>query len=321
MFNIFNKNLVGGKSDRLLAGLAVLTLLLPCLAPAQTTEPAGGKLVDDFLYPSDAQARAAWKPMAGTAPVSVVSLAGRRVLKFPCNFAGTKLERASWDRSVELDLTACRGLELELFSPDASPVSYFSLYLQSGEGWYHATFFPELTEDWERITLDKSTFGREGKPAGWGQIRTIRLSVWRGGEQDTEIRLRSLRVSGKLGADAQVAVLRGESQGGYADTITRMLDSFDIGCTQLSDLDLSAEQLKGAKVVVLPHNPELPAKADDLLRHYLRSGGKLLAFYTVPGTLQRPLGVQGGQHVREPRPGAFASIRPAAPEPIEVGMA
>ena len=70
--------------------------------------------------------------MAGTGPVSVAEVEGVKALRMPCNFCGTKIEPASWDRKVQLDLAACRGLEFKVFCRDASPVSYFSLFFQSG---------------------------------------------------------------------------------------------------------------------------------------------------------------------------------------------
>ena len=50
-------------------------------------------------------------------------------------------------------------------------------YGQSGEGWYHATFFPESTTGWNTITVDKKDMSTEGQPAGWGHIKAIRISA------------------------------------------------------------------------------------------------------------------------------------------------
>ncbi len=107
--------------------------------------------------------------MGDTAPASVAVVDGRKVLRLACNFAGTKIERASWDRAVELDLAPARGVQFRIRCLDASPVSSFSIYFQSGEGWYHATFYPESSTDWNTITIDKTEAGVEGKPpAGAG---------------------------------------------------------------------------------------------------------------------------------------------------------
>jgi uncharacterized lipoprotein YddW (UPF0748 family) len=169
------------------------------LAAAAAVVPAGPAVIEDCRYSNDAEARLAWRPMTGTSQVSMVALAGRQALRMPCNFVGTTSERASWDRKVTLDLSASRGLEFKVFCREASPVSYFSIYLQSGGGWYQATFFPESSNEWNTITLDKGAFGVEGTPAGWGQVRTIRVSAWRGQERETEFFLTDLRTTGTLG--------------------------------------------------------------------------------------------------------------------------
>jgi uncharacterized lipoprotein YddW (UPF0748 family) len=286
---------------------------------------ATSELIDDCRYASDTDARAVWRPMDRSVPVSVSvsALADRKALRLHCNFFGTKTERASWDRAAALDLAACRGLEFQLRCDDASPVSYFSLYLQSGEGWYHATFYPESSNDWNTVTLDKSAFGTEGKPAGWGKIRTIRVSAWRGEDRDTEFFIRDLRLSGLLGRDAHVALIRADSVvqtqpaearnvAQFTETTAQMLQRAGVGCAIISDADLSADRLRSAKVVVLPYNPRLPIGAVPILKRYAEGGGRLLAFYHVPEPLRRTFGVQGGQHVAAPRPGYFAMIRPRA---------
>lgn len=281
--------------------------------------PADSGLIESGAYPNDADARAAWRPMNSSAPVSVLELGGRQALRLPCNFAGTKIERASWDRQIALDLAVCRGLEFQLFCRDASPVSYFSCYLQSGEGWYHATFYPEYTNDWNTIRLDKSAFGIEGKPAGWGKIRTIRISAWRAEDRDTEFYLRDFRLSGLLGRDALVALVRADSVAQtqpaearnvaqFTETVVQMLQRVGVGCAVISDADLSADHLAAAKVVILPYNPRLPAPAAGVLNQYAQRGGSLLDFYTVPEALRHVLGVQSGRHVPASRPGHFAAI-------------
>jgi hypothetical protein len=81
-------------------------------------EPAY-KIVDDFLY-SQRTAATVFKPMAGSKPVSLVEIDGRNTLRMQCNFRGTKMDRASWDGSLKLDLTMCKGLQFLFYCPDPS---------------------------------------------------------------------------------------------------------------------------------------------------------------------------------------------------------
>ena len=155
-------------------------------------------VIDNCQYETDAAAQAAWRPMRGTTNVAAAVLDGRKVLRLPCNFAGNKIERASWDQRVKLDLAASRGVRFEILCRDASPVSYFAIYFQSGEGWYQTTFFPESSTGWNTIEIDKAGMKSEGEPAGWGQIKTVRISAWRGKEANTEFYLRDLRKTAVL---------------------------------------------------------------------------------------------------------------------------
>ena len=81
-------------------------------------------------YRDNRAAAAEWKPMSGTAPVGIVRAGGRNVLRMPCNLHGTRMDRASWDATMSLDLTACRGVTFRLLCPDTSPVSHFTLFFQ-----------------------------------------------------------------------------------------------------------------------------------------------------------------------------------------------
>ena len=102
-------------------------------------------------------------------------------------------------------------MQFKILCRDPSPVTYFSIYFQSGEGWYHATFFPESATGWNTIWINKAATQTEGSPAGWGNIKAIRVSAWRGKAANTEFYLSDIRRIGTIGADAVVAVLRGES--------------------------------------------------------------------------------------------------------------
>lgn len=296
---------------------------LLCLAiwpSAQAEGLADSATIDDCQYADNASSQAAWEPMGATAPAVAGLIDGRKVLRLPCNFAGTRIERASWDKKVNLDLVSCKGIQFKLLCRDASPVSYFSIYFQSGEGWYHGSFFPEVTNGWNIISIDKMETSAEGKPAGWGHIQTLRISAWRGRDADTEFYLSDLRKTDQLGVDASVAIVRGESAARYSpgearsveqftEAVARNLRAVDVGCAVISDLDVTAERLNQAKLVILPHNPSMPEAVQEELVRYMNNGGKLLAFYSVPEKLRAALRIEGGQHVKAQHPGHFSTIR------------
>jgi len=302
----------------------VLAALLAAHAPgaAPVPDPAAD-VVDAIAYPDDAAARAAWTPMAGSPPVSVVARDGVRALRMACPFAGTRIERASWDLAVRLDLATARGVSFRLRCPDASPISGFSLYFRSGDGWYAATFAPASRDGWDMIAIDKEDTTIEGTPAGWGRIDAIRLSAWRGAERDTELFLADVRVTGR---DARIAVVRGdsvpraapdetESVRIYTQSVTRCLQEAGLAYLVLSDLDVTTAALAGRRIAILPHNPSMPEGAQAALAAFVKGGGRLITFYAIPGTVAAAAGIEAGTHVRETRPGFFASMRFADPRP------
>jgi len=297
----------------------ILACLVGCTGRGRIPPPpvTQGALVDDLSYPTDEAAQAAWAPMAGSGGVSIATLGGRRALRMPCNFEGTEIERASWDRKVQLDLTACRGLRFAFYCADAAPVSHFSLYLHSGDGWYAASFGQRSSSGWSEVAIDKTDTKIEGSPGGWATVDTIRISAWRGRHIDTEFYIANLALNG---ADAAIAIVRGESvaktspdEANSAATFSKgmaeMLDQLGLDYAVISDLDVTAERLKGKRIAILPHNPQMPDAVAGELKRFVEGGGKLLAFYTIHPALADLLGIAGGAHLRQSYPGHFASIR------------
>lgn len=275
------------------------------------------RLIDACEYPNGQAAQSAWKAMRGSASASVVNAGGRAVLELPCNFEGTRIERASWDRAVALDLAACRGVRFQFYSPDTSPVSHFTLYFQSGSGWYTAPFSPHSTAGWGTVEIEKTQARIEGAPAGWGRIETIRLSAWRGRDANAKLYVADL---GLLGADAPVAVVRADSAirtqrtearsvRMYSQTVARCLERLGLPHFFISDLDITAKRLKGKAVVILPHNPGMPDKVAGEIVEYVAGGGKVVAFYILPEKLGAIVGIQGGRHISRASPGQFSSLR------------
>ena len=306
--------------------LAVLCVLLTT-ASARAAEPASL-----FAATDESAARAAWQPMEGTAPVSAAEVEGVKAVRMPCNFRGTKIERASWDRKVQLDLSDCRGVTFKVFCRDAAPVSHFSLYLQSGGGWYTATFAPGEKGKWSTVAIDKDEMHIEGRPAGWSSIQTIRISAWRGSDVDTEFCVSGFALAGE---GARIAIIRGESAARNAPSevesvvqftgaIARNLRDLGLEYTVINDLDLSAARLKKYAVVILPHNPAMPDAAAEAIAKFVEGGGKVIAFYGLHGKLRDVLGFTGGGHVTQKYAGQFASMHfgPELPDaPAEVGQA
>jgi uncharacterized lipoprotein YddW (UPF0748 family) len=309
---------------RNLSLLSVLTIC--CTAWAQTLPAArpAGRVIEDAGYRDDAAARSAWKAMEGSPAVSVAQVEGRSAVKFPCNFKGSRAERFYWDKAVSLDLTSARGIQFEMNCPDLAAVSSFGIYFQSGGGWYVGTFGPSTAKGWGTVRVEKADGQVEGTPAGWGRIERIRISPWRGGDADTPLYIRDMRV---IEQDGPIAIVSGvsvaaadksemESVRQYTKTVANRLDELGLAYAIVNDTELTAPRLKDKRLVILPHNPRMPAGVASVLKDYLKGGGKMISFYGLPDGLADAAGIGYARFVAQKASGNFASIRPVKDSPV-----
>lgn len=301
--------------------LSTVCMMLAGTLRAETAPPTPPSYdkpcVDDFSFANADSAQKQWKPMNGSAGVAPVTIGARHALRMPCNFHGTSIERASWDRTVKLDLTACRGLRFDFYCADSTPVAYFSLYMHSGNGWYSLTFGAATRKGWGTVLIDKTDTQIEGTPGGWGVVDTIRISAWRGKDADTEFYIANLALDG---TDAPIAIIRGESVekesrdeartvAEYSKVVASTLDQLGLPYVVMSDVDATIARLQGKKVAILPYNPSLPPETAKALQEFVKSGGKLQVFYIIDSRFAKELGVGGGAHLPQKYEGQFATIR------------
>ena len=269
-----------------------------------------------------------WQPMAGSPVAENLSMGNRKAVRFPCLLGNVKLDRASWDLPVQLDMSRCAGIRFETRCQDPRPIRSFSLYFQSGEGWYAATFAHPPSDQWQTVEVRKEQTHIEGHPAGWNKITAIRISAWRGGEVNTEFAIADL---GLVEVEADIALVRGESAAGsspeevapvcqFTEQMADMLRELHLGYVMLSDLDLGPAKLKSYRVVILPHNPKMPASVDQDIADYMNGGGKVIACYGLTRNIAAAGGVVLLQHRPQKWEGQFAAIAtdarilPGAPE-------
>jgi uncharacterized lipoprotein YddW (UPF0748 family) len=91
--------------------------------------------------------------------------------------------------------------------------------------------------------------------------------------------------------------------------VAQALEALGLSYVVISDLDVTAERLKGKKIAILPHNPSMPDRVADEIARFIDGGGKLVAFYVLPRKLGEQVGIRGGRHIRQTYRGHFASIR------------
>jgi len=241
-------------------------------------------------------------PMGPTPPAEWLSPG---YVRLPVNFVGTRHERVSWDIQVKADMRGTKGVQFDFFCRSVAPFSSFSIFFRSGKGWSHASFCPEREGVWQRIVIDKSQTRVEGVFEGWEKVDAIRLSGWRGRDEDTVCAIANL---GLIGGKTEVLVVRadsnvkgagdeGKSYGTYASTVSSTLDLLGIPSAQVSDTDLAAELFDGVKLVVLPYNPRLPPQALEQIKAHVGRGGKLVVCYTLAQGVGELLGLRHAGNV------------------------
>lgn len=297
-----------------------VVLICFCATVLGQGAPSGGvdyRLVDRCDYQNDSAAQAVWRSWNGSTKAEAADAGGRHVLRIPCRYKGAKAACASVERKVKLDLTRCQGIQFQFRCTDPSPVSKFNFYLRSGHGWYAASFATDNASGWNTVIIDKDSMQKEGTPGGFGDIDTIRISAWKGGDVDTGFDVADL---GLWGEDAQILIVRGDwyvrkipeeaaSVAARVSNVAQNLRAIGAAYHMCSDLDLNGDQLKGKRLVILPQNSEMPEAAVKAISSFMRAGGKLISFYVLPEDLRTLAGVSQGGGVRQKYTGYFASMR------------
>ena len=270
-------------------------------------------MIDAGAYPDDAAAAKAWVASGGSPPAVMREVGGQKALTFTCPFSRSTISRGSWDLAVKLDLAEAEGVEMEMFCGDAAPISGFTLYFQTANGWRVVTFPPPRAGAWRTVTFRKSEARDEGAPGGWDAIRTLRLAAWKGGSTDTSFHIRNLRRIGVPGEDTRILVVRNgaDAKDGFADGMSKALGALGLRHALVAESALRPELLARVDLVILPHNPLMPKVAADALAAFAGRGGKLLICYAVPPALREIVGLKSGRHLRPAAQGQFSFIEPA----------
>ncbi len=283
------------------------------------------EVVDSFQFTNVQQARQAWVAKDGTPPVELPPSPAYNGggLKVPAPFASdSHLPRTVIDRRVKLDLAAAGAFTLEVASDVPEGIAYLTFYFRSGNGWYAATGSVGGT-GWQTLRFDKDSFGTEGRPTGWHQIDTIRISAWRGAPKDTSLSVRRLMA---IRHDVALVVAGGSDKKLSLDTaqhIRRMLQAVGLPADVVDQRATAQGALRGRRAAVLVHNPRLDGETLTALERFVNDGGKLLVCYVMPPRLGKLLGFGNAKYHKQQRDGQFAEIRfdatdiPGLPERVK----
>ena len=273
---------------------------------------AGEVLVlDDFEYRDEAAAQQAWQMAENSDPVELMqheSEGGKTALRMPCSFTREDVNRAVYDREVQLDLRRHGTIEFDFYADDTTPIRNGTIYFRSGDGWYGAGFQP--AEGWKHIVLGKGAFGIEDQPAGWGAISGIRICAWKSQARPTFCAVDNLRARAE-----DIAIIRGTAEGGenrtardVAARIGEALRDMGVPHGTLTDGDVIDGALEGRKLAIFGYSPAMGDELADRIGTFIAAGGKVVVCYTIHERVRELLGIDGFEYTQREYDGQFADV-------------
>ena len=228
------------------------------------------------------------------------------VLDLKLDFSKFNTLRAFWDIPFQHDISATKGISFEYKCDDLSPIMSTRLFLKSGDGWYSGMPSLDTEGKWTRVSMGVEEFSHaEGSPAGLGAVSHIRLSCYNACKGATVVKVRNLKVE-RFGTGAsapRILLVRSDYSGkvnpaerrsfiSFASQFSAALTALGLTFEQTSDLDISAANMAGKSLVILPYNPYLPKEKIPLFRDFVANGGKLLVAYQRTVGLEDLIGIK-----------------------------
>jgi uncharacterized lipoprotein YddW (UPF0748 family) len=291
---------VDSTSVRIVCAIAI-ALTLVCSLQAGTP-------VESFTYPSDQAAVQAWRAIDGS-PAVVRNTGGGLV--FTCPFDQAR-DRVYWDRMVTVDLSQATRLELDLSCDQPAALRSLAIYLKSGDGWYIWNK-PLPAAGRQRLSLPKSEFSVEGKPAGWNRIERIRFSPWKGSPLATRVMTYSLTAHRddlyvlKATGSARDATERAFSAR-VAERVSGWLSHAGIPHVLTTEDDFLRTGAASARLVVLPYNPQPTAALLGALKKVTERQGALVVCFSDSPQLADLMLVDLGGYVQSKETGRWAGM-------------
>ena len=205
--------------------------------------------------------------------------------------------RASFEIERKFDLSAVDEVHVTFSIDRPEAACWVTLYFQSGDGWYCWTADVRQSGRQTHVFL-LPAHRKEGQPGSLDQINHLRLSFWRGRAIDATVELHELKL-----ISYPVVVL--EPKNARSEPVVRtwnrqlrtLLTDCGVEVGGLEQTALTASALKDRRVVILPLNSGLTEEHVTLLKRFVESGGKLIAFHLLPDELMRTLGFTPGSDV------------------------
>ena len=291
-----------------------IVFFIICFIAGVVSTIAGSAMVDAFDDTSNREARQRWRAIEQSPSVHISKDGG---VVFPVTFSDGR-DRVYWDRGVSMNLTDYSSFKLDLDCPNPEVMRSLAIYFKSGDGWYIWNK-PIHESGRQHVTLLKSDFKTEGSPKGWGYIERIRISPWKGTTSNSELTLYALtaHADGILLVKGTTSVQDPSERkvaAKIAGRVEQLLSDADVIFGVIDDAAVSAGALKHADIAVLPYNPYPDARELAALKAFVKSGGKLLVFYSSSEDLAALMQMKLGDYTKAAYDGQWQYIRFVHPE-------
>ena len=229
------------------------------------------------------------------------------VLELSTRFRQDGSKRACWDLPITEDLSHSAGIRLRIRAQNADLASQLDIYLKTDGVWHRAELTPRTNGLWEEVVISKASFSPESqRTPSWKRCDTMRISAWRGASGQFAIQLASIEL---LDANCSLALVRGAGSPGSTDAqrneslrharnLGESLVNGGILPAVVDEPDLSLSALKYYGCIALPFGEFLGENGINQLCAYVRQGGRVAAFYSIPARLSNTMQLPAGKFLR-----------------------
>lgn len=261
---------------------------------------AGGPLREQrvLVDPATAASRA-WDLTGGAhdgRPVADPERPDATVLALPYDLT-EETTRAAWDIPITESVVGAGNFACEVYLDRPELMTGVSVYFRAGEGWYGAWFgadLPDAKPGWRSLRWSRAQMKPED-PGRWSECDAVRVSIWQAKPGAGTLWLRPVTASAS--SILLVSPRWWEERGGedgeeaqpwmsvFAEALTAAGTPFG----EVDDVDLDAETLSRARILLFPYAPELSPELLAALPGFVAAGGRIVACYSIPTGLAQTL--------------------------------